>query len=179
MPRNITHTRCRGICLLCFLWWPSGIPGSGQAAIVTQNARHLYAITSQNECTFFFLTGCSPYGTSHSPLWLLPWAVDIGVTVPQTSGFISVQPWSSWKTNKKKHSPCPKSACELYRPSDLRLLKLVSTSAAEDVAWSAWRIPTAYSRFSRPLLFLPNISSIVFTRVSKPRSRPTTSQKVW
>jgi hypothetical protein len=38
-----------------------------------------------------------------------------------------------------------------------------------------------YSRISRPepLLFLPSSSSIVLTRLSGPRSRPTTSQKIW
>jgi hypothetical protein len=38
-----------------------------------------------------------------------------------------------------------------------------------------------YSRFSRPeqLLFLSSSSSIVLTRLSGPRSLPTTSQKIW
>jgi hypothetical protein len=38
-----------------------------------------------------------------------------------------------------------------------------------------------YSRFSRPglLLFLPSSSSVVLTRQSGPRSKPTTSQKIW
>jgi hypothetical protein len=38
-----------------------------------------------------------------------------------------------------------------------------------------------YSRLSRPepLLFLPSSSSDVFTRLSRPRSRPTTSRKIW
>jgi hypothetical protein len=38
-----------------------------------------------------------------------------------------------------------------------------------------------YSQFSRPesLLFLPSSSSVVLTRLSGPRSRPTTSQKIW
>jgi hypothetical protein len=37
-----------------------------------------------------------------------------------------------------------------------------------------------YSRFSRPepLLFLSSSSSVVLTRLSGPRSRPTTSQKI-
>jgi hypothetical protein len=41
--------------------------------------------------------------------------------------------------------------------------------------------PQPYSRFSRPepLLLLPSSSSIVLTRLSGPRSRPTTSQKIW
>jgi hypothetical protein len=38
-----------------------------------------------------------------------------------------------------------------------------------------------YSRISRlePLLFLPSSCSIVLTRLSEPRSRPTTCQKIW
>jgi hypothetical protein len=32
---------------------------------------------------------------------------------------------------------------------------------------------------TEPLLFLPSSSSIVLTRLSGPRSRPTTSQKIW
>jgi hypothetical protein len=38
-----------------------------------------------------------------------------------------------------------------------------------------------YSRFARPdpLLFLPSTSTIVLTKLSRPRSRPTTSQKIW
>jgi hypothetical protein len=41
--------------------------------------------------------------------------------------------------------------------------------------------PRPYSRFSRPklLIFLPSSSSIVLMRLSGPRSRPTTSQKIW
>jgi hypothetical protein len=40
--------------------------------------------------------------------------------------------------------------------------------------------PRSYSLFSRqdPLLFLPSSSSIVLTRLSGPRSRPTTLQKI-
>jgi hypothetical protein len=38
-----------------------------------------------------------------------------------------------------------------------------------------------YSRLSRPelLLFVLSNFSIVFTRLSGPHSRPTTSQKIW
>jgi hypothetical protein len=38
-----------------------------------------------------------------------------------------------------------------------------------------------YYRFPRPepLLFLPSSSSVVLTRLSGARSRPTTSQKIW
>jgi hypothetical protein len=50
----------------------------------------------------------------------------------------------------------------------------------EGATWSACRISTAVSRFSRPdpLLLLSSSSSIVLTRLSGPRSRPTTSQKI-
>jgi hypothetical protein len=39
--------------------------------------------------------------------------------------------------------------------------------------------PRPYSRISRPepLLFVSSSSSVVLTRLSRPRSRPTTSQK--
>jgi hypothetical protein len=51
----------------------------------------------------------------------------------------------------------------------------------EGVAWSALRIPTAvFSVFRpKPLLFLPSSSLVVLTRLSRPRSRPPTSQKIW
>jgi hypothetical protein len=41
--------------------------------------------------------------------------------------------------------------------------------------------PRPYSRVSRPkpLLFFPISSSTVLTRLSGPRSRPTTTQKIW
>jgi hypothetical protein len=41
--------------------------------------------------------------------------------------------------------------------------------------------PRPYSRISRPkpLLFLLSSSSVVITRLSGPRSRPSTSQKIW
>jgi hypothetical protein len=58
------------------------------------------------------------------------------------------------------------------------------------VVWvREWTIPTEQppffdeisAKFSRPepLLFLPSSSSVVLTRLSGPRSRPTTSQKIW
>jgi hypothetical protein len=76
----------------------------------------------------------------------------------------------------------PQSAGELYRLSDRRSsAKLVSTSADTWVSRSQ-RVGTlrSYSRLSRPkpLLFLSSSSSIVLTRLSEPRSRHTTSQKV-
>jgi hypothetical protein len=58
----------------------------------------------------------------------------------------------------------------------------VSAKWVEGVAWSAQRIPTAVNLdFStpEPLLFHSSSSSIVLTRLSGPRSRPPTSQKIW
>jgi hypothetical protein len=83
---------------------------------------------------------------------------------------------------QRKKLPRPESATELYRPSDRRLsAKLVPTFADKGVPRrqrdeSLW----LYSRLSRPkpLLFLPSSSSIVLTRLSGPRSRPATSQKI-
>jgi hypothetical protein len=57
-----------------------------------------------------------------------------------------------------------------------RLLRL------QGVAWSAQRIPTAVNPgfLDRgPLFFHSSSSSIIFTRLSRPRSRPTTYQKIW
>jgi hypothetical protein len=75
------------------------------------------------------------------------------------------------------------SARELYRPSDRRLsARLVPTFADRGVAWSAQRIPTAVNLGSldpEPLVFNSSSSSVVLTRLSGPRSWPTTSQKIW
>jgi hypothetical protein len=74
-----------------------------------------------------------------------------------------------------KQTPSPESASELYRPSDrLLLAKLVPRGQLDGYL-------RQYSRFSRPepLLFLPSSSSVVLTRLSGPRSRPTGSQKIW
>jgi hypothetical protein len=56
------------------------------------------------------------------------------------------------------------------RWSDCQLLRI------EGVTWSAWRIPTAvFSVFyTGPATFLSSSSSVVLTRLSGPRSRPTT-----
>jgi hypothetical protein len=62
-------------------------------------------------------------------------------------------------------------------PSDRSLsVKLVPTSRGQHNGSLR-----PYSRISRlqPLLFLPSRCSIVLTRLSGPRSRPTTSQKMW
>jgi hypothetical protein len=56
------------------------------------------------------------------------------------------------------------------RRSQCRLLRI------DGVEWSAKQIPTSVFLVPRPqpLFFLPSSSSIVLTRLSGPRSRPTT-----
>jgi hypothetical protein len=44
---------------------------------------------------------------------------------------------------------------------------------------SAKLVPTSQLSRPEPLLFLPSCSSVVLTRLSEPRSRPTTTQKIW
>jgi hypothetical protein len=63
---------------------------------------------------------------------------------------------------------CWRSYCQLSRIEERRVV-----SAADSLR--------QYSRLSRPepLLFLSSSPSIVLTRLSGPRSRPTTSQKIW
>jgi hypothetical protein len=90
--------------------------------------------------------------------------------------------WHSVKASDKKNS-LPESASELYRPSVHRLsTKLVTTFAVRGVPHGQrYGSLQLYSQFYRPepLLFLPSSSSIVLTRLSRPHSRPTTSQKIW
>jgi hypothetical protein len=77
-------------------------------------------------------------------------------------------------------TPWPESASELSRPSDRRLsAKLVPTFAVRGC-----RMVSATDPYGRILGFLdrssrPSSSSVVLTRLSGPRSRPTTSQKIW
>jgi hypothetical protein len=99
--------------------------------------------------------------------------------------------------------PCPEpEQSSPYRPILSLKLKLRglspranytdrATAAVGDVSakFCGYRVPRSqrdgslrpYSRLSRPqlLLFLSSSSSIVLTRLSGPRSRPTTSQKIW
>jgi hypothetical protein len=86
-------------------------------------------------------------------------------------------------TKTINQTPWPESASELYRPSDRRLSAIiVPTFTDRGVSRSQCDgfLPP-YSRFSRPepLHFLSSSSSIVLMRLSGPRSRPTTSQKMW
>jgi hypothetical protein len=88
-----------------------------------------------------------------------------------------------WVTNYvlkigRKKTPWSESASELYRPSDRRLsAKWLPTCADRGVPRGQrdWSL-RPYSRFSRPepLPFLSSSSSVVLTRLSGPRSRPTT-----
>jgi hypothetical protein len=68
-----------------------------------------------------------------------------------------------------KYTDRATAACHLSCCQSLRI---------EGMLWLAQRIPTAAFSVARPdtLIFL---SSIVLTRLSGPRSRPTTSQKMW
>jgi hypothetical protein len=97
--------------------------------------------------------------------------------LPEISGEISDVEQSAslvLKQNKTKQAPWSESVSGLYRPSDSRL-------SAWLVPTFVWRIPTALFSVSRlePLLFLSSNSSVVLTRLNGPRSRPTTSQKIW
>jgi hypothetical protein len=87
-------------------------------------------------------------------------------------------------TKKKQiQTPRPESTSELHQPSE-RLLSanLVSNFADRGVS----RSQSDGSPYDRNLdfqtgaaTFLPSSSSIVLTRLSRPRSRPTTCQKIW
>jgi hypothetical protein len=60
--------------------------------------------------------------------------------------------------------------------------KLVPTFVYRGVSRSQCvRSPMVVISFSRPepFFFLPSSSSVVLTRLSGPRSRPTTSQRIW
>jgi hypothetical protein len=85
--------------------------------------------------------------------------------------------------NTEKKTPWPQSASELYRPSHRHLLaKLVPTFADRGC-----RVVSATDPHGRILGFLDpkrllihsSSSSIVLTKLSGPRSRPTTSPKIW
>jgi hypothetical protein len=87
-----------------------------------------------------------------------------------------------FKTNKqnKLRGLSPRAnytdrATAACRRNDCQLLRI------EGATWSAWRIPTAvFSIFQTgAATFLSSSSSVVLTRLGGPRSRPTTSQKIW
>jgi hypothetical protein len=82
-----------------------------------------------------------------------------------------------------KQTPRPQSASELYRPSDRSLsAKLVPTFADRGCHVLSTKDP--YGRIlgfvDRSRYFFFQVASqFVLTRLSGPRSRPTTSQKIW
>jgi hypothetical protein len=85
----------------------------------------------------------------------------------------------SW-TNKKLSGLSPRAnytdqATAACRRSYWQLLR------AEGVTWPARRIPLAvFSILDRSrYFFFSSSSSIILTRLSGPRSRPTTSEKIW
>jgi hypothetical protein len=91
--------------------------------------------------------------------------------------------WNGDMIYKQKQTPWPESANELYRLSDRRLLaKLVPT-----LAYRGCHVVSVTDPYGRILgfldrsryFFLSISSSIIFTELSGPRSRPTTSQKMW
>jgi hypothetical protein len=116
----------------------------------------------------------------HRVLWdmtlciLAPAGVDRpGISPRQDFGHII------YKTNNEKQTLWPESANKPYRPSRFSA-KLVPTFPDRGVSrGERGRSPRPYSRISRPepLLYLPSSSSIVFKRLSGPRSRPSTSKK--
>jgi hypothetical protein len=82
---------------------------------------------------------------------------------------------------QNEHTPWPESANELYRPSDRSLsAKLMPTFA--DRRCHVVSATNLYGRnlsFLDRILFLSSSFSVVLTRLSVPRSRPTTTQKMW
>jgi hypothetical protein len=80
-------------------------------------------------------------------------------------------------------TPWPESASEIYSPRDRRLsAKLVPTFA--DIGCHMFSVTDPYGRILGFLdrsryFFLSSSSSVVLARLSAPRSRPTTSQKIW
>jgi hypothetical protein len=94
-----------------------------------------------------------------------------------------VQEWHMLFRSCTSLTPWPQSASELYQPSDCRFsAKLVLTFADRECRVVSSADPLrSHSRCSRlePLLFFSSSSSVVLTRVSGPRTRPTTSQEIW
>jgi hypothetical protein len=81
-----------------------------------------------------------------------------------------------------KKTPWPESASELYRPRDHRLsVKLVPTLA--DRGCHVVRVTDPYGRIlgflDRSSYFFFQVAPQLYSRGFGPRSRPTTSQKMW
>jgi hypothetical protein len=89
---------------------------------------------------------------------------------------------ASRAVNLHTKTPWPQSASELYRPSDRRLSANLLPTLLKQVSHGQRNGSLRpYFLFSRPepLLFLPSSSSFVLMRLSGPRSRLTSSQKIW
>jgi hypothetical protein len=106
------------------------------------------------------------------------------LTQPQTEISISNLPGGKARLALKADSVT--AICELTKKkAELRGFSLPANYT--DRATAAFQrdqpngSPRPYSPFSRPgpLLFLRSSSSFIFTRLNGPRSRPTTSQKIW
>jgi hypothetical protein len=80
---------------------------------------------------------------------------------------------------KTEQTPWPESASELYKPRHGRLSAKIADRGCHVVS-----VTDPYGRILGFLdriryFFLPSSSSVVLTRLSGPRSRPTASQKIW
>jgi hypothetical protein len=129
--------------------------------------------------------GCQPYAPA------LLYSTDAFVVLISVTGWVKcsdiVQLEGVGKLKKKKNNDhigtrtreLPVRSIE-PRPSVRRLLaKLVPTFADRGCQRNGSLRPYSQISRSEPLLFLSSSSSIVLTRLSGPRSRPTTSQKIW
>jgi hypothetical protein len=92
--------------------------------------------------------------------------------------------WGGGIQTRKQHKTPWLSVRKWTIPTDWppRPGKLVPTSAGKACCVDNARGPyDGYTQFYRPepLLFLPSSFSIILTRLSGPRSTPTTSRKIW
>jgi hypothetical protein len=88
--------------------------------------------------------------------------------IPHLSLYLFIKLNTTSELYDRATAACRRSQCQLLR--------------IEGVAWSAQRIPTAVNLGfldPEPLLFRSSSSSVILTRLSGHRSRPTTSQKIW
>jgi hypothetical protein len=98
--------------------------------------------------------------------------------------------WIRKNADGRAHTHSPSYICSNGEENKLRGLSPRANYTDREAA-ACWRsrgccveaqmIPTAVFSFSRtqPLHFLPSSSSVILTRLSRPRSRHTTSQKIW
>jgi hypothetical protein len=174
------HSRLPWISLTT---WP--LQSTLRALLCNGGIRHVHAIgpvSLRNETRYqiYSLSQYSYYKHSlHSTFFVhvVPDVISLQLCTPKVVGV-----WfNSYSLYIK--TPWPESASALYRPSDRRSsAKLVPT-------FCGYRVTRGqrdgslrpHSRLSRPepLPFLSSSSLVVLTRLSGPRSRPTTSQKIW